>query len=84
MKNTFLILAILFIAGCSAKQRETFAHITERRLDPTGKLVISYQFSNGVQLYYDSVEMINRIVPHDSLKVVFSPKHPEDSRLLIP
>ena len=84
MKNTFLIFVILFFAACSTKQREAYAHITQRRLDTEGKLVISYQFNTGEKLYYDSVEVINKIVPHDSLKVVFSPGHPEDSRLLIP
>jgi len=84
MKNTFLIAVILFLAACSSKQREAFAHITQRRMDHAGKLVISYQFNNGEKLVYDSMELVNKIVPHDSVKVVFSPGHPGYSQLLIP
>jgi len=83
MKNTIYILIILLFAACSAKERETFAHITQRRLDKAGKLVISYQFSNNGKLVYDSVEVINKIVPHDSVRVIYSLEHPQESRLLL-
>jgi len=84
MKNAICIFFVLFFAACSAKQRETIAHITQRRLDTAGKLVISYQFSHNGQLVYDSVEVINKIVPHDSVRVIYSLEHPQESRLLLP
>ena len=84
MKKNFFILSILFFTSCSEKEQETFAHITQRRLDADGRLVISYQFNAGEKMVYDSIEVLNKVVPHDSVKVVFSPKHPEQSRLLLP
>ena len=83
MKKNLLIPVILFFTACSTKERETIAHITQRRMDADGKIVISYQFNTGEKWIYDSMEVTNRIIPHDSIKVVYSVKHPEDSRLLI-
>jgi cytochrome c oxidase assembly protein Cox11 len=82
MKKYLFILVILFGAACSGKEKEATAHITQRRLDKAGKLVISYQFNSGERLVYDSVEIPNRVIPHDSVKVVFSASNPEDSRIL--
>jgi len=84
MKKNLLISFILFFTACSLKEQETIAHITQRRLDGEGKLVISYQFNTGEKWISDSMEVTNRIIPHDSIKVVYSLEHPEESRLLIP
>ena len=84
MKNTLSFLFILLLASCTSKERETYAHITQRRMDAAGMLMISYQFNTGERLIYDSIEVKNKVVPHDSVKVVYYPEHPEDSRLLIP
>ena len=75
---------MLILSACSSRQRETIAHINQRRIEPGGKLMISYQFSDGNQLIFDSAEVRNSIVPHDSLKLFFSPTNPHDNHLLIP
>ncbi len=84
MKKLTLIYPILFLLACSTSERQTFAHITQRRIKTGGGLVISYQFSDGKKLFSDSAEVVNRIVPHDSVKVAFSTLDPASSRLLIP
>ena len=84
MKKNYFILILLFLAACSSKQRETIAHITERRVDAQGKLIISYRFNTGEKWISDSAKVVNRIIPHDSVKVLFSPEHPYQSRLLLP
>ncbi|MES2329373.1 MAG: hypothetical protein V4539_07210 [Bacteroidota bacterium] len=85
MKKNLLLFCITLLAACSAKQRETLAHITQRRIDASGKVMISYQFHNGASLVLDSMEVPKTlIVPHDSVKVVFSPENPSDSHLLLP
>jgi hypothetical protein len=84
MKKNVLIPFILLLAACSTGERETFAHITQRRLDSNGRLMISYQFNTGERIVSDSMEMPNRVVPHDSVKVIFSSRDPEDSRLVLP
>jgi hypothetical protein len=84
MKKNVLISCFMVIAACSAKQRETFAHITQRRLDKHGKLMISYQFRDGDKLVYDSMEVPNSIIPHDSVRVVFASGNSSESHLLLP
>lgn len=84
MKKNLLIPVLLFFTACSTKEQETIGHITQRRLDGAGKLVISYQFNTGEKWVSDSMEVTNRIIPHDSIKVVYSVEHPQKSRLLLP
>ncbi len=84
MKKYPLISLILLLFACSSQQGESIAHITQRRVDEPNKLMINYQFLFEGKRYLDSVEVRNRVIPHDSLKVVFPVGHPEKSRLLIP
>jgi hypothetical protein len=85
MNKNLLISCFIVLAACAAKQRETLAHITQRRIEASGKVMISYQFLNGTSLVSDSIEVAKTsIVPHDSVKVVFSPENPSESRLILP
>ena len=84
MKKCILLYPILFLLACSTSERQTFAHITQRRIKTGGQLVISYQFSDGKKIFSDSAEVVNRVVPHDSVKVAFSLQDPGSSRLLLP
>jgi len=84
MKKLTLLYPLLFLLACSSAERETFAHITQRRIKTGGRLVISYQFSDGKKLFSDSSEVVNRVVPHDSVKVAYSLVDPGSSRLLLP
>ena len=85
MKKNLLLFSIILLAACATKQRETLAHITQRRIDANGKVMISYQFLNGTSLVSDSMEFAQTsIVPHDSVKVVFSAENPSESHLVLP
>ncbi len=70
--------------ACSGPQKKTIAHITQRRLQNGGNLMVSYQFHDGGQLFLDSMEVQNKIFPHDSVWVAFSPENPQNSHLLLP
>lgn len=84
MRKTILFSFILMIVACSAPETETTAHITQRKLRAGGKLLISYQFREGNKLFYDSVEVNNRVIPHDSVKVAYPALRPGSSHLLLP
>lgn len=84
MKINYPIFCLLLLGACHEQRHETVAHITQRRIKTNGMLEISYQYHNGQRLVLDSMELVNRIVPHDSLPVVFSPGTPSQSHLLIP
>lgn len=85
MKKYLLFFIALIFAACSAGDQETLAHITQRRIEGTGKVMISYQFRAGNELISDSMEVAKAIVvPHDSVKVVYPAGNPSDSRLVLP
>jgi hypothetical protein len=84
MKRLTVYFSIIIMFACSTSERQTFAHITERRMKAGGKLLISYQFREGNNMISDSIEVTNRVVPHDSVKVAFSAAHPVSSHLLLP
>lgn len=84
MKIKYPLFCLLFLGACHEQRHEAIAHITQRRIKTDGMLVISYQYHNGRKLVLDSMELLNRIVPHDSLPVVFSSGTPSESHLLIP
>ena len=84
MKISPIIIIVLLIIACSNRQKQAIAHITERRLQNSGKLMISYQFHDGGNLFSDSMEIENRILPHDSVAVVYLPEKPQTSHLLLP
>jgi uncharacterized protein YcfL len=83
-KHLFFFILVVF-AACSSGQRETLAHITQRRIDSSGKVMISYQFHADGSVVSDSMEVQRSIiVPHDSVKVVYEAKNPAESHLLLP
>ena len=84
MKVNYGIFCLLLIGACHEQGHKTVAHITQRRIRDNGILVISYRYYNGKQLVSDSVALPNRVVPHDSLEVIFSAGTPSQSHLLIP
>lgn len=84
MKKYPFISLLLLLFACSSGQEESIAHITQRRVDQSEKLMITYQFVFEGKQYQDSVTVKNKVIPHDSLKVVFPSGHPEKSRLLVP
>jgi len=84
MKKRYWIPLVLLVTACSAGERQTVGHITQRSMRPGGRLVIAYRFNAGNSTIADSVEMPNRVVPHDSVTVVFSVKDPAQNHLLLP
>jgi hypothetical protein len=85
MIKPLIFFCIIIFTACSSKKQETLAHIVERRMGAGDKLIISYQFLAGTQLVSDSMEVPkNRIIPHDSVKLVFSPGNPAKSHLILP
>lgn len=80
-----LILSVFsLLAACSSREREARAHITQRRTVTAGRLMISYEFRVGGQSFSDSMETANRVVPHDSVPVFYSPGNPRKNHLRLP
>ena len=84
MKKNFCISVIVILLSCSGKEQQGFAHIIQRRLEPGGKLMISYKFTTGEKIIYDSLELTNRVIQQDSLPVMFSAENPAHNRLVLP
>ena len=84
MKKRCLLPAICFLLSCSGREQHGFAHIIQRRLESGGKLVISYRFTTGEKIIYDSLALVNRVIQQDSLPVVFSAENPAHNRLVLP
>ena len=70
--------------ACAETTRQGMAHITQRKLKAGGSLLISYQFKEGETLFTDSMEIPNRIIPHDSVQVVYAAGNPSKSHLILP
>ncbi len=82
MKKVFLLAIIIFSLGCKNNiAKETKARITERRLLENGKLRISYIFKAGFTTVAGIAQVNNTILPVDSIKVVHSPKNPQDNSI---
>ncbi|MBI2273151.1 MAG: hypothetical protein EPO58_17505 [Chitinophagaceae bacterium] len=84
MKKILSFFLFLLLLACSAEQAQTRAHITQRSTGKAGRLMISYEFRVGDSLFSDSMELANRVVPHDSVTVLFSPANPRKSHLSLP
>lgn len=89
MKKLLTILGVaVLMAACGEGGHNMLtarAHILERKLTAEGKLMINYTFTTGQKAISDSIQVdTQKIIPHDSLTVLFSPKNPSDHRLQVP
>jgi hypothetical protein len=79
-----LTISFMLLLACNSRQQQGFAHITERRQDTSGQLVIRYRFYAGETWIQDSAIIANQVLPHDSVKLVFTPENPKENHLLLP
>lgn len=80
----FSLFSVLLFAACNAnKPVETKAHIFERKMLESGKLMVCYSFNNGNVLMKDSIIIENLIIPQDSVAIVFQKNNPANSSLLL-
>jgi hypothetical protein len=76
-----VLLGLITLAGCTADHYETKAKIVERKMLQDGRLMIRYSFAAGKQTILDSVRTSNKVIPHDSLRVVYSSSDPRKNTL---
>lgn len=81
MKRVYSILVLLALAACNAGMRETNAGIIERRVIAGEGLLIKYSFRAGDETITDSVRTKNKVIPHDSIRVKYSPSDPRKNTL---
>jgi hypothetical protein len=77
----FCILLLAGLAACSADHYEAKAKILERKMLPGDELLIRYSFQAGDRTILDSVRTKNKVIPHDSLRVVYSASDPGKNTL---
>jgi hypothetical protein len=82
--KTPIIALMLVLTACSGGENTGMARITERRAATNGRLHVHYEFMAGSTLVADSLEMENRIIPNDSVAVVFNSKNPRENHLQVP
>ncbi len=77
---------LLFALACNgpAAKQKGMACITERKTLAGGKLLMKYHFKHAGGLMQDSVEIANKVVPQDSVSVVFSVQNPAENQLQLP
>ncbi|MEA3426763.1 MAG: hypothetical protein U9R46_10985 [Bacteroidota bacterium] len=84
MRICLIVCFFTLFAACVPGEGETRAHITQRRTVAAGRLLISYEFRANGRSFTDSMEIANRVVPHDSVPVFYLPGNPQKSRLQLP
>lgn len=75
---------MLLLFSCSGREQRGLAHIIQRRQLPGNRLMLSYRFPAGNLIIYDSLELPNKVLQHDSVPVIFSVQNPGRHRLLLP
>lgn len=70
MRTACIIL--LFFAACSPDHYETKAKIIERRMLPDSQLMLHYTYKVGDKMIIDSAVTSNKVIPHDSVTVIYS------------
>lgn len=80
----FLLISFVFLLACNGRQKQALAHITERRRDATGQLVLQYRFYTGEKWVEDSISIPNQPLPNDSVKLFFTPGNPAENHLELP
>ena len=83
---TILVVAVIFTAcGERNSMLSARAHILERKITGDGKLMINYTFTTGQKAINDSLQVdTQKVIPHDSLTVLFSSKNPSNHHLQVP
>lgn len=84
MKTFLVILSATAFFACGKRESRATAYITQRRLDDSGRLVLTYRFMAKDAWVWDSIRIDNRVIPNDSLVVLFSSENPVKSRLELP
>jgi hypothetical protein len=83
-KLIVLLLCVLAFTACKEKTGETRASIVQRKRMPAGKLLVSYQFRVDKVVYADSLIIQNRVIPDDSVRVIYSLSSPTQNHLELP
>lgn len=88
MKKVLCGAVLLLVVATACNSRvvvETKAHILERKMLSNGKLLVNYVFrSEQGEVITDSVAVDEeRVIPHDSVPVIFSPKDPRENELKV-
>jgi hypothetical protein len=81
------IVMILLAVACNGNASvQTKAHILERKVLANGRLLVNYVFKAPKGLMVkDSVEVDSKkIIPHDSVPLIFSAKDPHRNQLEVP
>jgi hypothetical protein len=81
MKLYISFFVLILIVSCSAEHYETKAKIIERRVIDKNNILIKYTFKAGDTMIIDSIRTKNKVIPHDSLRVVYSPSDPGKNTL---
>jgi len=78
-----LLSSLLALAACNSNTSiQTKAHIFERRLLNNGKLMVCYAYNTGKTIIRDTSIIENKILPADSVVIVFKKNNPAHSSLL--
>jgi len=73
-----------FIFSCNSSTTiETKARIFERKLLQDGKLMVCYSFNTAGRQMQDSAIIENRVIPQDSVAIVFQKNNPANSDILL-
>ncbi|RXK87115.1 hypothetical protein [Filimonas effusa] len=88
MKKAGWMAALLLVAATACNSEgivRTKAHILERKMLSNGKLLINYVFrAPHGEVITDSVAVDeHKVIPHDSVPLIFSPKNPKENELEI-
>jgi hypothetical protein len=75
------IFALILFASCNSGNYEARATIIERRAIDENSILIKYSFRAGNEIIIDSVRTKNKVIPHDSLRVVYSAADPGKNTL---
>lgn len=83
-KVSFPLILSTLLLGCANKEGKAYARIVERKHVDSGKLQISYSFTNEGRLYNGHATINNMALPNDSVLVIFPTENPAGSKPQIP
>jgi len=82
--TSLLFAAFLFLSCRQNNIKELSAKIIERKMLANGKLMLSYVFKADGKLINGSAVMENKVIPADTLTVIFHKENPAESRIRLP